>query len=114
LQTVAALLKDSRRVRFGFLAVLIPAAGCTLMYFCGWIAGGSPSSFMPWLAIPIEQYFKYDIFIVALCMFMCWVLAAGAIQPLTETVRPREPSKIRHQPLASVSAYAHGQAWSKT
>ena len=82
-QTVAALLKDSRRVRFGILAVLIPAAGYTLMYFCAWIAGGAPSSFKPWLAIPIQQYFKYDIFIVAPSMFMCWVLAAGVTQLLS-------------------------------
>ena len=58
-------------------------AGYTLMYLLGSLAGGSPSSFNPWLAIPKEQYFKYDIFIVAPGMFLCWVLTSGVVQLLS-------------------------------
>jgi hypothetical protein len=79
-RTVRSLLQDGRRVRFAAFAVLIPATGYTVMYVCAWLAGGSPSTFKPWLAIPIAQYFKYDIFIVAPSMFLCWVLASGVIQ----------------------------------
>jgi hypothetical protein len=64
-RTYESLLKDGRRVRFAVYAVLIPAIGYTLMYLLSWIAGGAPSSFQPWLAIPIEQHFKWDTFIVA-------------------------------------------------
>ncbi|HUI71029.1 MAG TPA: hypothetical protein VL354_10960 [Spirochaetia bacterium] len=46
------------------LALLVPALGYTLMYTLGWLAGGAPSTFTRWLAIPIEQYFTWDIFIV--------------------------------------------------
>ena len=38
------------------------------------------------MAIPIDQYFKYDIFIVAPSMFLCWVLTAGVIQLLARLV----------------------------
>jgi hypothetical protein len=85
-RTFASLMKDSRRVRLAASAVLIPAVGYTVMYLCAWIAGGAPSVLKPWLAIPIEQYFKYDIFIVAPSMFMCWVLASGVIQLLVRLV----------------------------
>jgi hypothetical protein len=81
-RTFSNLLQDSRRVRFAVLAVLIPAVGYTAMYFLAWIAGGAPSAVKPWLAIPMEEYFKYDIFIAAPSMFMCWVLASGVIQLL--------------------------------
>jgi hypothetical protein len=79
-RTFEVLLKDSRRVRYAVLSVLIPAVGYTLMYLFAWIAGGAPSSFKPWLAIPMEQYYKYDIFMAAPSMFLCWVLASGVVQ----------------------------------
>ena len=79
-RTADALVADYRRVRFGAFAVLIPAAGYTSMYLLASIAGGAPSSFSPWLAIPKEVYFKYDVFIVAPSMFACWVLASGVAQ----------------------------------
>jgi hypothetical protein len=85
-RTVAELMHDSGRVRLSVFALLIPAVGYTVMYICAWVAGGAPSSFKPWLAIPIDQYFKYDIFIVAPSMFMCWVLTAGVIQLLSRLV----------------------------
>ena len=79
-RTYSSLLEDGLRVRFAVFAVLIPAVGYTIMYQCGWLAGGGPSSFKPWLAIPMDEYFKYDIFIAGPSMFLCWVLASGAIQ----------------------------------
>jgi hypothetical protein len=82
-QTFRSLLKDRLRVRFAVFAVLIPAIGYAVMYLCGWRAGGAPSSFTPWLAIPIEQYFKYDVFIVAPSMILCWVLTSGVMQLLS-------------------------------
>ncbi len=81
-RTFHELLADERRVRFGFLAVLIPALGYTLFYILASRAGGAPSSFTPWLAIPIEDYFFYDIFIVAPSMLLCWIFASGVVQLL--------------------------------
>jgi hypothetical protein len=87
--TFGSFLEDGRRVRYAVFSVLLPAAGYTLMYLLGWIAGGAPSSFKPWLAIPIEQYFKWDIFIVAPRMFMCWVPASGVVQLLSRALSGR-------------------------
>jgi hypothetical protein len=55
-RAISELLKDSRSVRLAVCAMAIPAAGYTLMYGLAWVDGGAPSSFKPWLAIPIEQY----------------------------------------------------------
>ncbi len=55
-QTYDALMADSRRLKFGTLAVLIPALLYTLFYFMASAAGGAPSTFKPWLAIPTEVY----------------------------------------------------------
>jgi hypothetical protein len=82
-RTYRTLLKDDRRVRLAVFTVLIPAAAYTLTYVLLTISGGAPSTFAPWLAIPKEQYFKYDIFIAAPSMFMYWVLASGVIQLLS-------------------------------
>ena len=83
LKTFGLLLNDARRVRYAVFSALVPAVGYTLMYLLGRTAGGSPSSFKPWLAIPIEQYFKWDIFIVAPSMYACWVLASRVVQLLS-------------------------------
>jgi len=80
--TFDALCKEPRKVRMAAFAMLIPALGYTAMYTCAWFAGGAPSTVKPWLAIPMEEYFKYDIFIAAPSMFLGWVLAAGVVQLL--------------------------------
>ena len=46
-RTLAELLRDDRRVKFGFFAVLIPALGYTLFYIMASAAGGAPSTFKP-------------------------------------------------------------------
>jgi hypothetical protein len=73
-------MTDSRRLRFGTLAVLIPAFLYTLFYLMASAAGGAPSTFKPWLAIPSEVYFYYERFIVAPSMIICWILAAAVAQ----------------------------------
>jgi len=82
-RTLAELLRDDRRVKFGFFAVLIPALGYTLFYIMASVAGGAPSTFKPWLALPIESYFFYDIFIVAPSMLLCWIFSSGVVQLLS-------------------------------
>jgi hypothetical protein len=41
------MLEDGLRVRYAVFAVLIPAIGYAVMYVCGWLAGGAPSTFKP-------------------------------------------------------------------
>jgi len=76
-------MADPRRLYFGFLAVSIPAFLYTLFYFLATEAGGAPSTFKPWLAIPIEDYFAYDRFLVAMSVYFGWILTAGVIQLLS-------------------------------
>lgn len=83
-KTYQEILKDKRFLKFGFLAVLIPAIGYTLFYFMAYSAGGAPSTFKPWLALPIEEYFYYDIFIVAPSMLLCWIFSSGVVQLLSK------------------------------
>jgi hypothetical protein len=73
------LLNDPRRLKFGFFAFLVPALGYTLFYIMAWKAGGAPSTFKPWLAIPIEEYFKYDIFLALPGYYLAWTCAAATV-----------------------------------
>lgn len=82
-ETFPELLRDDRRVKFGFLAILIPAIGYTLFYIMAWNAGGAPSTFKPWLALPIENYFYYDIFLVAPSILLGWIFSSGSVQLLS-------------------------------
>lgn len=81
--TFNSLMSDRHRLRFGVLALLIPATGYTLVYVFLSAGGGAPSSFMPWLAIPAEDYFFYNQFLLLPSMFTCWILAAGVAQLLS-------------------------------
>jgi hypothetical protein len=76
-RTFETLLADSRKLRFGFLAILLNAIVYTLVYVFLWNSGGAPSSFTPWLAVPREVYYFYNQFWLAPSMFGCWILAAG-------------------------------------
>lgn len=77
--TFRELLVDDRRVKFGFFAVLIPAIAYTLFYIMASNAGGAPSTFKPWLALPIANYYYYDIFLVAPSMLLCWIFSSGVV-----------------------------------
>jgi hypothetical protein len=76
-------MSDSRRLKFGLLALSINAVLYTLVYVFLSAGNGAPSSFTPWLAIPSEVYFYYNQFLLAPSMFACWILAAGVAQLLS-------------------------------
>jgi len=82
-QSFEALMADNRRLRFGTLAVLIPAFLYTLFYLMASAAGGAPSAFKPWLAIPMEDYFYWERYIVAPSMLFSWIVAAAIAQLLS-------------------------------
>jgi hypothetical protein len=42
-------------------------------------AGGSPSTFKPWLVLPIEDYFKYDIFLTLPGYYLSLIGAACTV-----------------------------------
>ena len=82
-RTFDALVADTRRLRLGLLAISINAALYTFVYIFLWNAGGAPSSFDPWLAVPKNVYYFYNQFWLAPSMFGCWILAAGVAHLLS-------------------------------
>jgi hypothetical protein len=82
-KTFQELLIDDRRVKFGFFAILVPMIGYTLFYIMAAKAGGAPSTFKPWLALPVEDYFYYDIFLLAPTLLLCWIFSSGVVQLLS-------------------------------
>jgi hypothetical protein len=85
-KTFEALMADSRRLKFGLVALLLNAFLYTLVYVFLTIGGGAPSSFTPFLAIPKDVYYFYDQFILLPSMFLCWIAAAGTAQLLSHLV----------------------------
>lgn len=82
-RTFNALLTDSRKLKYGFLAITLNATLYTLVYIFLWNRGGAPSSFTPWLAVPKDVYYFYNQFWLAPSMFGCWILAAGVAHLLS-------------------------------
>ena len=82
-QTFDTLITDPRKLKFGLLAISLNAVAYTLVYIFLWSAGGAPSSFDPWLAVPKDVYYFYNQFWLAPSMFGCWILAAGVAHLLS-------------------------------
>ncbi len=68
-------------LRFSIAAVSITATLYTLVYVFLYFGGGQP--FKPWLAIPPETYYQYNIFFCAPSMFAGWILAAGIVYTIS-------------------------------
>lgn len=71
--TFEMIFNSDKTLKYGFFAFLIPSIGYTLFYIMAYFAGGSPSTFKPWLAIPIEEYFKYDILLAFPGYYLSWI-----------------------------------------
>jgi len=86
-KTFDALLKDERRLKFGFFSIMITAITYTFVYIFLTIGGGAPSSFDPWLAVPKDVYYSYNRFWLAPSMFGCWILASGVAHLLSRLLK---------------------------
>lgn len=60
--TFTLIFDSTHTLKLGLYALLVPMLGYTLFYVMAYFAGGSPSTFKPWLAIPMASYFKFDRF----------------------------------------------------
>lgn len=79
--TFSLLIDDKKHLSLAFKAVLIPAILYTFVYIFLIFGGGKP--FKPWLDIPLETYYKYNVFFCAPSMFLGWILAAGVVHSTT-------------------------------
>lgn len=82
-RTFDALMADDRRLRFGLIALSISMGLYLLVYIFLTMGGGAPSSFTPWLAIPLNVYYFYDRFLVVPSMLGGWILASGVAHLLS-------------------------------
>lgn len=81
--TFRELSEDSRKLRLSFYAVLITAILYTFVYVFLIFGGGQP--FKPWLDIPLDVYYRYNLLFCAPSMFLGWILASGLIHLLART-----------------------------
>jgi hypothetical protein len=72
------LISDPRLLSWSFWAVFIMAMLYTFVYVFLIFGGGQP--FKPWLDIPLDVYYRYNVFFCAPSMFLGWILAAGIAQ----------------------------------
>ncbi len=86
-KTFDRLMNSGNKLSYGFYALLVPAVGYTLFYLMAWNAGGSPSTFKPWLNLPIEKYFMYDIFLTIPGYFVSWSTAAVLVFLLSRLLK---------------------------
>lgn len=77
------IFDGNNSLKYGFYALLVPVIGYTVFYIMAYFAGGSPSTFKPWLALPIEEYFKYDIILTFPGYYLAWIGAAGTVYLLS-------------------------------
>ena len=82
--TFEKLAAEKRNLAYGFNAVLITAVVYTLVYVFLILGGGQP--FKPWLDIPPEIYYRYNVFFCAPSMFLGWILAAGVVHAFSRLV----------------------------
>jgi hypothetical protein len=72
-----ALMVEPRRVRWAAWAVAITALDYGLVYFFLAHNGGRPTVFKPWLAIPAEVYYRYNLYLVVPSILLAWISASG-------------------------------------
>ncbi len=80
-KTFESLISDRRALGLSLKAVLIIAVLYTFVYIFLIFGGGQP--FKPWLDIPLDIYYRYNVFFCAPSMFLGWILAAGVVQVLS-------------------------------
>lgn len=107
--TFKKIFESENSIKFGFYAILVPAIGYTLFYIMAYHSGGSPSTFKPWLALPIEDYFKFDIFLSIPGYFVSWAVSSTTIYLLMRLFS----SKVKFDNVAAVIGFGIGVAtWS--
>ncbi len=79
--TYKALLTSQDKLRFAIYAMIINMVAYTLVYLFLIYGDGRP--YKPWLNIPEELYYRYNVFLTAPTMFVGWLAATALIHLLT-------------------------------
>jgi hypothetical protein len=79
-RAMAALRDAPHRLRWGAYGVAISAVTYSLVYFFLSQNGGRPTVFTPWLAIPAEVYYRYNLVMHAPSVVLAWIAAGGFAQ----------------------------------
>lgn len=74
------LVDSPRALRHGAFAVGITALVYTLVYVFLAHNGGRPTVFAPWLAIPAQEYYRWNQFLHVPSILLAWIAAAGCTQ----------------------------------
>lgn len=82
--TIQGFIQDKNLLRYSVLAVSITAILYTFVYAFLIAGGGQP--FKPWLNIPLETYYKYNLLFCAPSMFLGWILSAGVVHFLSKFI----------------------------
>lgn len=85
--TFKLIFESNDSLKYGFFAFLVPALGYTLFYIMAYFSGGSPSTFKPWLALPIEHYFMYDIFLTIPGYYLSWIGASATVYLISRLLK---------------------------
>lgn len=78
---IEKLIHDNNALKYSVAAVSISALLYTFVYVFLIMGGGQP--FKPWLNIPLESYYQYNVFFCAPSMFLGSILAAGVVHSLS-------------------------------
>jgi hypothetical protein len=78
------LVKDKNLLRFSVIAVSKMAMLCTFVYVFLIYGGGQP--FKPWLDIPLNTYYRFNVFFCVPSMFLGWILATGVVHTLSRLI----------------------------
>jgi hypothetical protein len=81
--TFTHLLADPRQLVYGGKAVLLIGVLYTLTVI-GLAIARVPIAVEPWIAIPAEEYYFWEIFFGMPVFIMGWILAAGLVQLLSK------------------------------
>lgn len=88
-RAMETLARAPARLRWGVVGVSIAAVTYTLVYFFLSRNGGRPTVFKPWLAVPAELYYRYNLLWVVPSILLGWVAAAGFAQLVAVAVGGR-------------------------
>jgi len=83
-RTFTELAGEPGKLRYSLTAVSVTAIVYTFVYIFLIFGDGRP--FSPWLNIPPEVYYRYNVIFCAPSMFLGWILASAVVQFISRSM----------------------------